>query len=45
MARGMPWKLVFSRDFPTRSEAMKLETTIKKRGAGRFLSDNNTHAG
>ncbi|HEY9184811.1 MAG TPA: GIY-YIG nuclease family protein [Salegentibacter sp.] len=38
---GMPWKLV--KQFPVegRSEALKLERKIKKRGAERFLDDLN----
>jgi putative endonuclease len=37
---GKPWQLmaVFEKD--TRSEAMKLENRIKKRGIKRFLVDN-----
>ena len=34
-----PWKLVFSKTFLTRSEAIALESKIKKRGAHRFLDD------
>nr|NQU93315.1 GIY-YIG nuclease family protein [Bacteroidota bacterium] len=34
-----PWKLLKSFGFETRSEAMKFERKIKKRGAGRFLED------
>ena len=36
---GVPWKLV--RQFPVadRSEALKLELKIKKRGAKRYLED------
>ncbi len=41
MAVGKPWSLVFFKEFATRSEAMKYEKHIKKRGAGRFLSDNS----
>jgi putative endonuclease len=41
MASGMPWKLVFSKEFNSRNEAIMLERFIKKRGAGRFLIDNN----
>jgi len=39
MATGIPWKLVFKKEFLTRPEAVKLEKQIKKRGASRFLSD------
>jgi len=31
-----PWKLVWSQACETRSEAMKLEKSIKKRGVGRY---------
>jgi putative endonuclease len=41
MANGMPWTLVYSCQLNSRAEAMKLEKCIKKRGAERFLSDNN----
>jgi len=34
-----PWKLVTSFLFETRSEAMRLEKKIKKRGAQRYLDD------
>ncbi len=40
MANGIPWKLVYSRAHDSRAEAMKLERFIKKRGAVRFLKDN-----
>jgi putative endonuclease len=36
---GIPWKLVWSYECSSRSEAMKLESKIKKRGAKRFLGD------
>ncbi|MBY0435436.1 MAG: GIY-YIG nuclease family protein [Cyclobacteriaceae bacterium] len=36
---GMPWRLVWSQECASRSEAMKLENKIKKRGAKRFLDD------
>jgi len=42
MANGVPWKLVYTKEFATRSEAMKLEIFIKKRGAKRYLSDLNS---
>jgi len=44
-ANGMPWQLVFSREFPSRQEAIRLEKLIKKRGAARFLNDNNITVG
>jgi putative endonuclease len=34
---GVPWELVFQKDFPSRSEAMIFENMIKKRGIKRFL--------
>jgi putative endonuclease len=39
-AGGIPWVLVFSKEFISRSEAMRLEKQIKKRGASRYLNDN-----
>ena len=39
MSSGVPWEKVFSKDFESRSEAVRLEKLIKKRGAARFLSD------
>jgi putative endonuclease len=45
MANGMPWRLVYSKDYDSRKEAMKLEKFIKKRGASRFLHDNNIQLG
>jgi putative endonuclease len=44
-ASGMPWKLIYSKVFTSRHDAMKLERYIKKRGAARFLNDNNIKAG
>jgi putative endonuclease len=41
MKKGMPWIVIYSSDFPSRSEAMALEASIKKRGAKRFLEDIN----
>ncbi len=43
--QGKPWQLVFSKALYSRGEAMKLEKFIKKRGAGRFLIDNNIVVG
>ncbi len=37
---GLPWELTLSLEVKNRSEAMKLELKIKKRGAKRFLKDN-----
>jgi putative endonuclease len=39
MKSGIPWRIVFRKDFPSRSEAVQLEIEIKKRGARRFLAD------
>ena len=36
---GIPWEVVWKTLLPSRAEAMKLETKIKKRGAKRFLED------
>ncbi len=44
-ASGMPWQIVFSKVCNSRTEAMKLEKFIKKRGAARFLKDNNIKVG
>jgi putative endonuclease len=44
-AKGIPWQTVFSRAFSSRAEAMRLEKFIKKRGAARFLIDNNIAVG
>ncbi len=37
---GVPWVLKRKIEVENRSEAMKLETKIKKRGIRRFLNDN-----
>lgn len=37
--KGIPWKLVWSKEFETRAEALAMEIQIKKRGAKRFLED------
>ena len=34
-----PWVLVWTKECPTRGEAMRLEKKIKKRGIGRFLQN------
>jgi putative endonuclease len=39
MAKGMPWDILFLKEFSTRQEALKLEKFIKKRGAARYLKD------
>ncbi len=38
---GLPWDLVLTFKVENRSEAMKLEKKIKKRGITRFLDDNH----
>ena len=38
-AKGVPWKIIWSNEFDSRSEAMAMEKRIKSRGAGRFLSE------
>jgi putative endonuclease len=37
----MPWRLIWTVEQSSRSDAMNLESKIKKRGAVRFLTDNN----
>jgi putative endonuclease len=39
MASGMPWEIIYSKEFNSRQDAIKLERFIKKRGAARFLDD------
>ena len=34
---GVPWELIWKKEVETRSEAMKVEKQIKKRGAKRYL--------
>jgi putative endonuclease len=34
-----PWRLIWSKSFDSRSEAMMLERSIKKRGMSRFLEE------
>ena len=36
---GIPWKLIWFKEFPSRSQAMLSEKKIKSRGAKRFLQD------
>lgn len=38
---GMPWKIIITFEIPTRTEAIKLERKIKKRGIKRYLQDIN----
>jgi putative endonuclease len=35
--KEQPWKLIWALEVASRKEAIRLETKIKKRGAGRFL--------
>jgi predicted GIY-YIG superfamily endonuclease len=41
----MPWEIVFFKENASRSEAMKLEKLIKKRGDERFLDDLKNQSG
>ncbi|TDH26121.1 GIY-YIG nuclease family protein [Segetibacter sp. 3557_3] len=36
-SKGVPWKLVYTKVYEGRTEALKAENNIKKRGAKRFL--------
>jgi putative endonuclease len=45
MSNGVPWKIIFSKANDSREVAMKLEKLIKKRGAARFLKDNEISIG
>jgi putative endonuclease len=45
LKRGIPWTVVFAKEIGTRSEAIKLETSIKKRGAKRFLNEHDLDSG
>jgi len=36
---GVPWRIVWHAEFPSRSEAMRIENKIKNRGAKRFLME------
>jgi putative endonuclease len=45
LATGVPWIIVYSKIHNNRSEAIKEEKFIKKRGAARFLKDNNFEIG
>ena len=38
-AKGIPWQLVWSKNYISRSEAYREEIRIKKRGIKRFLND------
>ncbi len=37
-----PWRVIWSKEFATRAEAMALEKSIKKRGIRRFLETQHT---
>ncbi|MBT8272221.1 MAG: GIY-YIG nuclease family protein [Bacteroidia bacterium] len=37
---GIPWKLIWKIELESRSKALLLEKKIKKRGAKRYLEDN-----
>jgi putative endonuclease len=39
-SKGVPWQLIWSECYRTRSEAVQMENKIKKRGIQRFLIDN-----
>jgi putative endonuclease len=45
LKNGIPWILVFNKYFESHTEAIKLEKYIKKRGAKRFLNDNQSATG
>ena len=36
---GIPWKLIYTESFPTRSQAYRKEMKIKKQGIKRYLQD------
>jgi predicted GIY-YIG superfamily endonuclease len=36
---GIPWKIIWKKEFKTRAEAMALEKKIKSSGAKKFLAD------
>ena len=42
---GITWELMHTLEWENKSVAMILETKIKKRGIGRYLSDNNIFIG
>ncbi len=41
---GIPWEIIFVKEFPKRAEAMQEEKKIKSRGTGRYL-ENKTQPG
>ncbi len=40
-SKGIPWQLIHHFPCADRSEAIQLETSIKKRGIKRYLQDRN----
>jgi putative endonuclease len=40
-SKGIPWRLIHFFECLDRSEAIRLETSIKKRGITRYLQDKN----
>jgi putative endonuclease len=40
-SKGIPWKLIHTFECNGKSEAVQLETSIKKRGIKRYLQDRN----
>ncbi len=40
---GIPWEVVWEEKMPSREASAVLEKKIKKRGAGRFLSDKSNN--
>ena len=38
--KGIPWEFIISFEFTTRSEAVKFEMKIKRRGIKRFILDS-----
>ncbi len=40
-SKGIPWRLIQTFECINRTEAVKLELKIKKRGIQRYLQDNN----
>ena len=40
-SKGCPWILIVSIELSSRSEAVRLEHKVKKRGIKRYLQDNN----
>jgi putative endonuclease len=38
-SKGVPWQLIWNESYNSRSEAIRMEIKIKKRGIQRFLID------